>query len=312
MEKNIKNETILILGGSGFLGRFVVRELAPQKAKLIVAARQATMNATELKTQGEVGQISLLNLDANNHADLESAIKKATIVVNLIGILYEKGLQNFHALHVEIPKTIAQLCHKYHIKKLVHISALGIDESSQTSKYAMSKLQGEQQILQYCPTATILRPSMLFGEHGHNLISTFAHMARLFPALPLIGGGKTMLQPLYARDLATLIQKIILAPNIRTNGKIYEVGGPEKLTLRHIVLLILKTLDKKRLLIHIPFWQAKLIAFFLALAPNPILTIDLVETLSYNNIVKNTQNNALDKFNVDPTTIEGKLKDILI
>ncbi len=311
MGHNLNNQIILLLGGGGFLGNFVVRELAKTKARLIIASRSAGDDLV-LKTQGEVGQITLQNVDVSDFTALEKLIKKSTIVINLIGILHESGKQQtFDRIHAVIPAKIAELCAKHKIQQFIHISALGIEEAAKTARYAKSKLQGEQNVLRHYPQAVVLRPSLIFGERGSNVITLFASIARILPVLPLIGGGKTMLQPVYAGDIALVIRQILSTRTTAASKQIYEVGGKTKMSFKDLLKMILRVLGKKRFLISLPFWYVKCSAFFLEWMPKPLLTRDLVEMLKYDNIVQNVQNDALRKFNIDPTPLEGKLNDIL-
>lgn len=308
MSKLLNNEYILIIGGNGFLGRFITRDLCKTKAKIIIAARHAA-DAYDLQPAGDVGQITLKNLDAKDNDALEKLIKKSTIVINLVGILFEKRKQKFEDMHHKLPEELAILCKKHKIKKLIHISANNINKDL-TSLYAKSKFAGENAVLHHFPKAIILRPNVIFGE-GDNFLNKFKQLSTYLPFLPLVGGGQTMFQPVYAGDVAKLVVAVLTNPNNKGEGEVLDIAGPDKMKLKYILQLILTTLDRKRMLITLPFWYAKMKAFFFEFMPTPILTRDQVELLKNDHVLSSNQANALDEFKISKTPLKAKINNIL-
>jgi NADH dehydrogenase len=289
---------ITILGGNGFIGSYIVKELAKTKAAINVVGRHAS-SATHLKMYGSVGQICLTNADVTDLAQLENLIASSDIVINTIGLLAEKGKQTFEKIHVQLPANIAKLVNKYKTKHFVHISSLAAEQAP-TSKYAQTKLAGEKEISKYCSNYTILRPSVVFGAED-NFFNLFAKLSAMLPALPLIGGGLTKMQPVFVNDVALSVAAIINEP-FKHAGLIYELGGANQYTFKQLMEFILKTLDRKRLLIPLPYSLAMLQAFCMEFLPKPLLTRDQVELLKYNNIV--TKENGLTKLNLVPANME--------
>lgn len=279
-----KRKIATIFGGSGFLGRHVVKRLAAA-GYIVKVVTRVPERANFLKTCGAVGQVVLFHCGYNDTARLREAIEGADLVVNCVAILHERRRHKFRRLHVELPQQIAEACAKEGVQRFVHISALAVDRS--TSKYAQSKREGEQAVLKAYPQAVILRPSVMFGPED-NFFNMFASLMRIAPMMPLIGGGKTKFQPVYVGDVADAVMAALLAPalgDIDPRGKTYELGGPDIVTLRDIYNLLFLYTGCRRPLVYVPFWLAKLKAAFLALMPNPMLTPDQVESLKTDNIV---------------------------
>lgn len=273
-----------VFGGTGFLGRQVVRELAKRGITVKVATRVPEC-AYFLRPCGTVGQIVPLACDYKDENSIIAAVAGSDYVVNCIGILFEKRKGQFCKVHTELAGKIADACARADVKRFVHISALGCDKG--TSNYAKTKLAGEAEVRKNFPKATILRPSVLFGEDD-NFFNMFARLAQVFPALPLIGGGKTKFQPVFAGDVADAVMAALEIPAALPNnpqGKIYELGGPEIVTFRQIYEILFDQIGKKRALIPLPWWLAKIDAFFLSFLPRPPLTPDQVESLRTDNIV---------------------------
>ncbi len=273
-------QTVMIFGGTGFLGSYVVSELARAGFRLNIITRDV-IAASHLKTQGDVGQINLQYGDINKVETYEKLLTQTDIVVNMVGVLFEKGRQNFDNLHHKAPAKLAELASKNGVKKFVHISALGVDKAT-TSKYAKSKLQGENAILQAFPNATILRPSVIFGVED-NFYNQFAKMINWFHAAPLIAGGKTKFQPTYVVDVAKAIVKTCV--DDVTSGKIYELGGGEIISFKQILQFIKQMRHSKALLMPLPACCAKMIGFANEFLPKPLITRDQVELLRYDNVV---------------------------
>ena len=278
MQNNQK--VIAIFGGSGFLGKNLMRQLTKQDYLIKVATRNPYLKGY-LKPLGNPGQIELFRTNIFNSDDIRKILKNCDYVINLVGILHETKKQKFHEIHSVFPLQLSNLCNEFNIKKLVHISALGI-KSKHSSKYMQSKLQGEKNIIENFKSSIILRPSVCFGNED-KFFNTFASIAQFSPVLPLIGGGKTKFAPIYVGDVAKAIVKSIKLNNLEP--KIYELGGPKNYSFKELMQILLNQIKKKRFLITIPFGIAKFQSYFLQMMPKPILTPDQVEMLKYNNIV---------------------------
>ncbi len=280
----LKRKIVTIFGGTGFVGRHIVKRLAAEGYTIKVATR-IPEHANFLKTCGNVGQVVPFHCDYHDVASLREAIEGADIVINCIGILFQKRKNKFRRLHVELPGQIAEAAARENAERFIHISSLGADHGK--SKYATTKLEGEQAVMKACPWATILRPSVVFGSDD-NFFNMFARLAGMAPALPLIGGGKTKFQPVFAGDVAQAVMAAVLLPPVGEadpRGKIYELGGPEVVSLRDIYQMVMTYTGRKRLLVPVPFFLAKLKAGFLTMLPNPPLTPDQVESMKTDNVV---------------------------
>lgn len=287
-----RKEIVTLLGGSGFIGSNIVKEIASTGVRIKVVSRNASA-CGELRVCGYVGQIALVDADITNEKELEKAIKGSDYVVNLIGILFEKGKRTFEKMHVDVAEKVAKLCSKHKVKKLIHFSALGCDKAV-TSKYAKTKLKGEEVVKTNYAGATILRPSVVFGA-GDNFTNLINWMSKISPVIPLIGGGHTVFQPIYVGDLANIIASILNDSSKKHLGKTYELGGPTKISFKDVALKVLKISGKRRILVPVPFFWANIKAFFLEFMPQPLLTRDHVELLKYDNVTK--KNGALGFIN---------------
>jgi uncharacterized protein YbjT (DUF2867 family) len=252
-----------VFGGTGFIGRQVVRRLADQGYTVKIATR-VPERAYFLKTGGNVGQIVPFLCRSGDEAAIRAAVQGCEIVVNCVGILFEKGKSNFTKIHTELPRAIAKACTAEKVSRLIHISALGCAESH--SKYGKSKLNGELAVLENFPKATILRPSVVFGVED-NFFNMFGRMAAVLPALPLIGGGKTKFQPVYVGDVADAVAKAVTSPC--TEGQIYELGGPDILSFRGIYERLFAETGRKRMLVSLPWGAAKFQGCMLGILPKP-------------------------------------------
>jgi uncharacterized protein YbjT (DUF2867 family) len=293
---------ITIYGGSGFLGRHVVRALAKRDYRIRVAVRRPEL-AGHLQPLGKVGQIHAVQANIRNGASVEAAARDAHVLINLVAILFERGRQRFDAVHTVGAEQVA-LAANAHGARLVHVSAIGADENS-PSRYARSKAAAERLVLSAQPTANIMRPSILFGPED-DFFNRFAAMARLSPALPLIGGGKTRFQPVFVGDVAAAIA-IAVAGNARA-GTTYELGGPEVRSFKQLMQYVLATIERKRLLVPLPFFVAKLQAMFLQFMPTPLLTPDQVELLRVDNVVSEAaiaEGRTLQGLGIEPEPIEA-------
>jgi uncharacterized protein YbjT (DUF2867 family) len=284
---------ITVFGGSGFLGRHVVRALAKRDYRIRVAVRRPEL-AGHLQPLGRVGQIHAVQANVRYPASVEAAMRDSRAAINLVGILAEGGAQSFDAVQALGAGTVAKAA-AADGARMVHVSAIGADENS-ASRYARSKAAGEKAVLAAVPSATILRPSVVFGPEDQ-FTNRFAALARISPMLPLIGGGLTKLQPVYVGDVATAVADAV--DGKPKQGAAYELGGPEVLTMREIMEIILSTIERQRMLMSLPFGLAKLQALFLQFAPGPLkLTPDQVELLRSDNVVSSVAK-------ADGLTLEG-------
>jgi uncharacterized protein YbjT (DUF2867 family) len=269
---------VTIFGGSGFLGRNVVRTLCKRDYRIRVAVRRPEL-AVHLQPAGKVGQIHAVQANVRHPASVEAAMRGSHIVINLVGILAEGGAQTFDAVQTRGAETIAKAAGAIGAR-MVHVSAIGADENS-LSHYSRAKAAGEQAVLAASPSATILRPSLMFGPEDQ-FTNRFAALARISPFLPLIGGGVTRVQPAYVGDVATAVADAVDGKT--KPGATYELGGPEVLTMREIMEIILAITERKRMLVSLPFGLARLQAQFLQFAPGPLkLTPDQVAMLQSDN-----------------------------
>lgn len=276
--------TVTIFGGTGFVGKQIVRELANLGMRIKVATR-IPERAYDLRPCGVVGQIVPVSCDYNDPASIGHAIKGSEYVINCIGILYKKRKNDFKRVHIQIPDMIARACAQHDVQRFVHISALGVDTGK--SRYAKTKAEGEDAIRRSFKNSIILRPSVIFGPDDE-FFNMFARMAQILPALPLIGGGKTKFQPVYVGDVADAVVKALQIPATDKSsplGKTYELGGPEVLSFKAIYERLFDYIGYRKQLIPLPWPLARLKGAFLSLLPNPPLTGDQVVSLKTDNIV---------------------------
>jgi uncharacterized protein YbjT (DUF2867 family) len=295
------NTLVTVFGGSGFLGRHVVRALARRDFRIRAAVRRPDL-AIHLQPLGRVGQIHAVQANVRYPASVEPAVRDADIVINLVGILFERGRQTFDLVQGEGAGQVARAAAAADAR-MVHVSALGADADS-PSLYARSKAAGEAAVLEAVPSATIVRPSIVFGPED-DFFNRFAAMARVSPFLPLIGGGETRFQPVFVADVAEAIARA--AEGETRPGTIYELGGPEVRTFRQLMQFVLATIERRRLLVPLPFGMAKLQAQVLQLLPKPLLTPDQVLLLKRDNVVSETARRAartLEGLGIDPTAME--------
>jgi NADH dehydrogenase len=270
---------ITVFGGSGFIGRHVVRALAKRHYRIRVAVRRPEL-AGSLQPLGRVGQIHAVQANIRHAASVAAATRDADVVINLVGILFERGRQRFESVQSFGAEAVA-LAAAQHGARLIHMSALGADENS-TSAYARSKAAGEKAALAAVPGATVFRPSVVFGPDD-DFFNKFASLARFLPALPLVGGGHTRFQPVFAGDVAAGF--VAAVAGATRPGATYELGGPEIFTFRELMEYTLATIERRRLLVPIPFGLARFQAAILQFMPKPLLTPDQVELLRHDNVV---------------------------
>lgn len=271
---------VTVFGGSGFLGRSVVRALAKRDYRIRVAVRRPEL-AGHLQPLGKVGQIHAVQANLRYPASVEAAMRDSRVAINLVGILAEGGAQTFDAVQGAGAGAVAGAANAAGAR-MVHVSAIGADENS-LSHYGRSKAAGEKAVLAAVPSATILRPSVVFGPEDQ-FTNRFAALATISPVLPLIGGGLTKLQPVYVGDVATAVADAVDGKT--KPGATYELGGPEVLTMREVIEIILATIERRRMLVSLPFTLAKFKALFLQFAPGALkLTADQVALLQSDNVV---------------------------
>jgi NADH dehydrogenase len=293
---------VTVYGGSGFLGRHVVGALAKRHYRIRVAVRRPEL-AGYLQPLGRVGQIHAVQANLRHAPSVEAAARDAHVLINLVGILFERGRQRFEAVHTYGAEQVA-LAASAHDARLVHVSAIGADENS-SSAYGRSKAKAEQLVLAAQSSATIMRPSILFGPED-DFFNRFAALARMSPALPLIGGGLTRFQPVFVGDVATAIADAV--DGSTRPGTIYELGGPEVQTFKELMQFVLTTIKRKRLLVPVPFFAAKLQAMVLQFLPKPLLTPDQVELLRVDNVVSEaarSEGRTLQGLGIEPEPIEA-------
>src|SRR5215469_285451 len=296
----MKRHQIAVMGGSGFLGRYIVKRLAERGEVLAVGGRHAA-DAKFLKLKGDVGQVGLINIGIDAPEDvLRAFVAEKDALINCVGILYERGSQKFDVVHHSAPAKLARLAREAGVERLVHISAIGADPRS-TSAYARTKAAGEQAVRDAFPTATILRPSIVFGPED-DFFNRFASLAVMSPFVPLIGGGETRFQPVYVGDVASAAIRVLDDP--ATAGRTYELGGPKVYTFRQLMELLLGEIKRHRRFIDLPFGLASLQARLMSLLPKPPLTPDQVEMLKRDNVVAA---GALDlkTLGITPTSVEA-------
>ena len=276
------DEIITIIGGNGFIGRYVVRELVKTGAIIKIVSRSGYQE--ELKTCGAVGQIIFQTCDITDTQALKEVIKNSTIVINLAGIMFQRRNNNFNNVHVKATLAIAQECVRNKVKKLIHISALGSGNISIKSKYMESKRRGEEAVTKAFPNATIIRPSIVFGDRD-KFLNFFCTIIKYSPFAPLIGGGLSKVQPIYVGDVAIAIAKTLETNKFQST--ILQIAGDVQYSYKEIIQYIMDTMDIKRFFIKIPYCIAKIQAMLFEILSIPLLTRDQVELLKHDNIIIN-------------------------
>ena len=276
----MKQKNCLIFGASGQIGRHLIRKLTKNNYKVTAVTRNLHQKGYVLKTQANAGYIDIVELNIFNENKLKNLISRADICINLIGILYEKNKGNtFENIHTIFPSLISKICKEYNVQQFIQLSALGIDDAVD-SNYAKSKLEGEKNIKNNFKNATILRPSVVYSVDD-NFTTNFMTLLNRLLIFPLYYNGDTKFMPIHCSDLTEIIYQVI-SKNIIS--KTIECVGPETISLKDILKRLLKLTEKKRLLIPLPLFLAKLSAIFFQLLPNPLLTLDQLKLLRYNNV----------------------------
>ena len=298
----MKNQICTILGGGGFIGRYLVRNLTKKNYRCIISTRKAFQKGY-LKTQATPGSIELVDWNPNNFSELKEAIKNSDIVINLIGILYETRKQKFYNIHANIPEAAAKICSDSDVKKFIHVSAIGANENSK-SLYQKSKYQGEVKALNNFKNTVIIRPSVVCGTED-NFTNLFSKLS-ILPIIPVVGINYKF-QPILVDDVAdAIVQAIELKGN---EGKIYEIGGPKAISFGDMVKSILKIINKKRLVVPMPMPIAKIQSTITDLLPfPPILTKDQCEILSEADNVVSDNNLTIKDLDIEPSNVEEEMK----
>ena len=298
----MKNHICTILGGGGFIGRYLVRNLTKKNYRCIISTRKAFQKGY-LKTQATPGSIELINWNSSNFSELKEAIKNSDIVINLIGILYETRKQKFYNIHSNIPEAVAKICNESDVKKFIHVSAIGASENSK-SLYQKSKYQGEVNSLNNFKNTVIIRPSVVCGAED-NFTNLFSKLS-ILPIIPVVGFNYR-LQPILVDNVADAIVKAIEVKN--NEGKIYELGGPKIISFGDMVKSILQTIKKKRMVIPLPMPIAKIQSTITDLLPiPPILTKDQCEILSEADNIVSNNHLTLKDLDVKPSDVEEAMK----
>ncbi|MGQ2905475.1 MAG: complex I NDUFA9 subunit family protein [Neoaquamicrobium sediminum] len=299
---------VTVFGGSGFLGRHVVRALAKRGYRVRVAVRNPNL-AGHLQPLGNVGQIQAVQANLRVRWSIDRAVQGADHVVNLVGIMFESGRQSFDAVQDFGARAVAEAA-RAEGATLAHVSAIGSDKES-PADYARTKARGEQAVLETMPDAVIFRPSIMFGPED-GFFNRFAAMARLSPALPLIGGGHTKFQPVYVADVAEAIARSV--EDKVEGGRIYELGGPETMTFKQCMEKMLEVIERKRMLVSVPWGMARLQGSLLGLLPNPLLTRDQVEMLRTDNVVSQAaeqEGRTFEALGIKPQAMDAILPSYL-
>ena len=275
----MKGKNCLIFGGSGQIGRHLIRKLTRSDYRVIVVTRNIHQKGHIIKTQGNAGYIDIVEANIFEEDKIKGLFDRVDICINLIGILYEKKGSSFRNIHTLFPSLLAKLCKQNNLKHFIHLSALGINDAKD-SEYARSKLDGEKEILKNFPLSTILRPSVVYSVDD-NFTTNFMTLLTRLPVFPLYYNGKTKFMPIHSSDLVDIIHNVI-SENVYS--QIIECVGPETLSLKEIIEKLLNLIDKRRILLPMPLIFGKLTAKFFQLLPKPLLTEDQLRLLKYDNI----------------------------
>ena len=310
MASSANNQKLVtVFGGSGFVGRYVVKALAERGYRIRVACRRPDL-AGHLRPMGSVGQIQPVQANLRYPDSVERALDGSSAVINLVGILYNAGRQNFDAVQARGSRAVAEAAKRAGISTYVHMSAIGADAASDID-YHRTKAEGEAAALQNNPKSVIIRPSIVFGPED-DFFNRFADMAKMAPVLPLIGGGDTKFQPVYVGDVAEVIARGI--DGSLKSGATYELGGPRVASFKECLELMLSVIQRKKPLIPIPFAIARMKGAILGLLPKPLLTVDQVRMLEEDNVVSQQaikQRRTLEGIGINPQSMEAILPSYL-
>ena len=299
----MKPKNCLIFGASGQIGRNLIRSLTMKNLKVTAVTRNLHQKGYILKTQGNPGYLEIVEANIFDLSKIEELVAKSDVCINLIGILFEKGSNNFVNIHEKFPGILSKLCFKHDVNKFIHISALGIEKAA-NSKYAKSKLNGENEVRSNYKDAIILKPSIIYSVDD-NFTTMLMSLFNILPIFPLYYQGKTKFMPLHCKDICNLI--IDLAEG-NSKGETIECIGPEELTFKQIIEILLKLVGKKRLLIPVPTFMANIMATFFQLLPKPLITKDQIKLLLYDNIPSGKYKTNLDYSNYLNSKFENEVE----
>ena len=297
----MSEKIIVVFGGSGFVGTETVKQLSTAG----FAVRVATRNPENYRAPEGTNAVGRY-CDYNQPASVQALLEDAYGAVNCVGLLYEGKGNSFQDAHVRIPEMIAKFCAEMGLERFVQISSLGVYAPS---KYGKTKMEGEQAIQEHFAKASILRPSLVFGEHD-DFFNKFAAMSRFMPMFPLIGGGKTKFQPVYVGDVAKAVTTLMQPQAENLNGQVYELGGPDVVTFKEVYQLVFQHTGRKRLLLPLPFPLAYAQGFVFGLFPKPLLTVDQVRSLEVDNVVSEDAH-TLQDLGAKPTPMSDILPTYL-
>jgi uncharacterized protein YbjT (DUF2867 family) len=300
---------VTVFGGSGFLGRHVVRALLKRGWRVRAAVRRPDL-AGYLQPLGMVGWVQPIQANLRYRWSVDRAVEGADAVINLVAIMTPSGRQNLESVNVFGARAVAEAARAHGIDRIVHVSANGASPDS-PSAYGRSKAAAEAAVFETLPKSTVMRPSIIFGPEDH-FFNRFAGMAQRSPALPLIGGGKTRFQPVFVGDVARAIADTIEGK--AKAGTIYELGGPEVVTFRECMELMLRVIGRKRLLVPVPWGMASVLGSILQYLPGKVLTPDQVRELRVDNVVSEAamaERRTIEAFGIKPTTLEAVLPTYL-
>jgi uncharacterized protein YbjT (DUF2867 family) len=273
---------VTVFGGSGFIGRAIVRALAQEGYLIRVACRRLEL-AERVKTAGDVGQVTLMRANLRMPQSVAAAIAGSQAVINAAGIPFERGRQRYRSVHVEGARAIAEASRGAGVQRLVHISGIGAESRSSKNRYIQSKVEAEDAIIAGFETATILRPSVVFGADDA-MFNRLARIATQAPFVPVVGNGKARVQPVFAGDVGAAVTAVLARPD--TAKSVFELGGPRVYTYREIAALTLREIDRDKPIIGVPAGLMKIAGWFAEFLPVPPLTHDQVDLLTHDNIVR--------------------------
>tara|TARA_A100001011_G_scaffold261973_1_gene270492 strand:- start:915 stop:1874 length:960 start_codon:yes stop_codon:yes gene_type:complete len=273
------NNSILIFGSSGQIGKSLIRKFTKNNYRVIAVTRSIHKKGYQIKTQSNFGYLDLEEINSFSEEKITKLIQKSSICINLIGILYEKKENYFNLIHSDLPSLLSKIASENSLEQFIHLSALGIEAASD-SNYALSKLDGEKKVRQNFPNSTILKPSIVYSVDD-NFTTNLMSLLNILPVIPLYYGGKTKFTPIHVSDLSDIIFKIVEKKLI---GETIECIGPEVFTFKELLIKILKSINKKRFLFSLPLPLAKINARLFQIMPKPLITLDQLKLLKYDNV----------------------------
>jgi len=277
----MKNQdSILLFGASGQIGKSLIRKFTKNNYRVIAVTRNIHRKGYQIKTQSNYGYLEIEEISSFSEENISSLMKRSSICINLIGTLYEKKKNHFKIIHTYLPSLLSKLAKKKNLKQFIHVSALGIEKAND-SNYAISKLEGELEAKKNFEKTLILKPSIVYSVDD-NFTTSLMSLLSIMPMMPLYYNGKTKFTPIHVTDLANIIFEVVEKKIV---GDTIECVGPEVLTFKDIILKILKSIKKKRILIPMPLIIAKITAKVFQMMPKPLLTTDQLTLLKYDNII---------------------------